>query len=74
MFSLTANILIGFINHFLFFSYSQNHIKILYTLYISSSLICIGLYLKSNNQSLGYKIYQEIPHSKKGCQHSILKK
>lgn len=51
MFSLTANILIGSINHFLFFSYSQIHVKILNALYISSGLTYIGL-CKLNNQDL----------------------
>lgn len=69
-FSLTANILTGFVNHLLFFSCSQIHFKILYTLHISSGLPYIGLCPKSNNQGLtGCKQNSSgNPCSKKGLQ------
>lgn len=48
MFSLTVDILIRLVSHFLFSSRSQIPVKILYALYISSDQTSIGLCSKSN--------------------------
>lgn len=67
-FSLTANILIGFVNHLLFFSHSEIHFKILY-IHISSGLTYMGLCSKNQTTRASpdaNKIHQENPGSKKG--------
>lgn len=84
MFSLTVDILIRFISHFLFSTCSQIPVKILYALYISSDLTCIGLCSKSNtltgrkqNNSPGIPWFKKRLPSLNSIlprRHSILKK